>query len=96
MRLNSHPSSHFLFELAAYRDYLLGDDNISRLEHMKKVINRAIYEELTPKQRTCIVEYYINRKPMKHIAESLNVHPSTVTRHIQTAKKKLRRIEIYC
>lgn len=96
MRLKVRNSGHFVFELAAYREYLIGEDNGSRRSHLRKVLMKAIDTELTEKQRECVVDYYINNKSMKDIAREQDVHPSTVTRHIKRAEEKLRHIAEYC
>ncbi len=62
---------------------------------MKKILQNAIANELTDKQRYCICEYYLNGRNMKDIADDLCVNPSTVTRHIQGAKRRLKRVAKY-
>ncbi len=96
MRLKVRNSGHFVFELAAYRQYLKGDDNNSKRSHLRKVLMKAIDTELTEKQRECVIEYYLNNRQMKDIARDMRVNPSTVTRHIKRAEEKLRHIAEYC
>lgn len=62
---------------------------------MKQILQRAISRELTPMQKKCIIEYYLNGRKMRDIAAELHLHPSTVTRHIQAAKKRLIHIAEY-
>lgn len=69
--------------------------NASRRAKMKKVLSNAIINELTEKQRICIIEYYLHGKKEKTIAAELGVSPSTVCRHIRYAKKKLERLAFY-
>ena len=49
MRLKVRNSGHFVFELAAYREYLIGEDNGSRRSHLRKILMKAIDTELTEK-----------------------------------------------
>ncbi len=69
--------------------------NKARRAKMKKLLDNAIINELTEKQRVCIVEHYLNGKKEKDIAIELGVSPSTVCRHINYAEKKLKRIAFY-
>lgn len=72
-----------------------GSTNSESREKMKKIISKAILSELTEKQRYCLVSHYIDGKKGKQIAEELCVNPSTVSRHIKEATKKLRHIASY-
>lgn len=62
---------------------------------MKKILFKAIDTELTAKQKKCMIDYYLMNKKEKDIAAELGVNPSTVSRHITLAKKKLRHIASY-
>ena len=84
-------NSHML----CYNDFEDVEDNSREVERMKKILHKAISGELTDKQRYCLCEYYLNGRSMKNIATDLNVNPSTVTRHIQNAKRRLRRVASY-
>ena len=64
-------------------------------EKMKKILKRAIQEELTDRQRACLTMFYLKRMKMKDIAEQLELSPSTVSRHISAAVRKLRKIASY-
>lgn len=75
--------------------YETGGTNGRDISKMKKILQMAINNELTNKQRYCVCQYYFQGKSMKHIATELNVNPSTVTRHIQKAKEKLKRVAQY-
>ena len=71
------------------------DNNHADRLKMSELLHRAMKEGLTDKQRYCVIEYYIKNKSMKKIASELGVYPSTVTRHIQSATKRLRNIAKY-
>lgn len=62
---------------------------------MKQILTKAIFNELTDKQRICVIEYYFNHKKQKDIANELGIAVSTVSRHIEVGKKKLRNIASY-
>ncbi len=72
-----------------------GSTNENSREKMKKILARAIESELTEKQRKCITDYYLLRRKEKEIAAELGISPSTVSRHITLARKKLRHIASY-
>jgi len=80
----------------AYPHYRDSETNDSERSRMKRILQKAILDELTDKQRYCICEYYISGRCMKDIADELNVNPSTVTRHIQSAIRRLKRVTKYC
>lgn len=77
------------------RDLLFKGDNFEDRSRMKKVISKAMNEELTDKQRTCILAYYVEGKKMKYIAEEMGVVPSTVTRHIRNGIDRIMNIAKY-
>ena len=80
----------------SYINYLCkGASNKSNIDKMRKVLSKAIIDELTEKQRFCIIEHCLNEKKEKDIAYELGVNPSTVSRHISSAKKRLQNIASY-
>ena len=66
-----------------------GFSNTEERNNIKKMLKIGIDTMLTEKQRKCILMHYFQKKPMKQIATELGVCPSTVTRTIQLAKKRL-------
>lgn len=96
MSRNVIPAEDFLCDKAAYLAYTSsGETNKAELKKMKSILKKAMLNELTDIQRFCLVEYYLRRRKMKDIASELALHPSTVTRHISRAEKKLRHIASY-
>ena len=69
--------------------------NENSREKMKKILSMAVLNELTERQRICIIDYYLNGKKEKEIAEELGLNSSTVSRHIIKARDKLRHIASY-
>ena len=72
----------------------LSTNKIDRIQ-MKQIMSKAIYNELTAMQRICIVEHFFNNKKQIEIANELGVNASTVSRHINKGKKKLKHIASY-
>ena len=83
-----------------------GSTNENSRDKMKKILSMAVLNELTERQRICIVDYYLNGKKEKElhydqrlsvteIAKELGVNSSTVSRHIMKARDKLRHIASY-
>ena len=72
-----------------------GSTNENSRDKMKKILSMAVLNELTERQRICIVDYYLNGKKAKEIAKELGVNSSTVSRHIMKARDKLRHIASY-
>lgn len=54
-------------------------------------LRRAILGELTQCQRECLAAYCMEGKKLEQIARERGVCVSTVWRHVQAAKKKVRR-----
>ncbi len=75
--------------------YLLqgGNDNTKTLERMKKLVAKAMQVNLTERQRTCVEMYYIDEMKLSDIARELGLDKSTVSRHITSARRKLKKLE---
>ena len=82
-------------DAVAYRNFLTDGKENSKQLKMKKLMKRAINYELTPKQRYCLCEHFLKGRSMKSIASELDLNPSTVTRHIQNALSRLRKVARY-
>ena len=82
-------------DIIAYTLYQQGSSNRMERERMKQILVRAIRRELTDRQRDCITMYYLEGMKMKDIATVMCLSRSTVTRHIQSATRKLRRVASY-
>ncbi|MBQ8057612.1 MAG: helix-turn-helix domain-containing protein [Ruminococcus sp.] len=63
---------------------------------MKHILYVALNSELTPRQRECLELYYYKKMKMCDIASFLSLSPSTVTRHIKAAERKLKSVAKYC
>lgn len=66
-----------------------GNDNSQDINKVKKLVRNGIDSLLTEKQKTYVTMHYFNNMSKKEIAQQLGVHPSTITRTIQAAQKRL-------
>ena len=82
-------------EKIAYSLYQHGCSNRFERERMKQILSRAMRHELTERQRDCLTMYYLEGMKMKDIASVLHLSKSTVTRHIQSATRKLQKVASY-
>ncbi len=82
--------------LVSYSVYQSAGTNKTDLAKMRQLLNIALKTELTGRQRECLEMYYYKNLKMVEIASLLSVSPSTVTRHIKAAQKKLRNLAKYC
>lgn len=96
MSRNELIAEEVLYDRLSYLAYTSsGSTNQQEKSRMKQVLFRAIRNELSEKQRLCLMEFYINGRKKKEIAAILSLNPSTVTRHIRRAEEKLRHIASY-
>lgn len=88
-RFDSRPTE-FYGELATWlREN--AEDNDEQMDRLKRNLRRARGQELTGRQRQMLGMYYDQEKSMAQIARELAVAPSTVSRTIARAKKRLYR-----
>ena len=80
----------------SFEKYNSSGTNESSIDKMKHILCLALQCELTQRQRECLeLHYYKNMKKCE-IAEVLSITPSTVTRHIKAAERKLKSVAKYC
>lgn len=79
-------------KVAFERSVMYGNDNSGKRQKVMKILLNAMENDLTDRQRHCLLEYYFNGKKMKTIASELGVTPPVVTRHIQMGASKLYKI----
>ena len=78
-----------------FSTYEGSDTNIRDIKKMKRILCKALKSELTERQRQCVTMYYYDDMKMKEIASTLSLSPSTVTRHIKAAQRKLKNVAKY-
>ena len=79
-----------------FETYNSNGTNESSIDKMKQILCLALQCELTRRQRQCLELYYYKNLKKYEIASALSISPSTVTRHIKAAEKKLKSIAKYC
>ncbi len=57
----------------------------------EKLVGEAISNELTPRQRELLRDYYFSRLTVYEIAELRGISPSTVSRTLGRARRNLHR-----
>lgn len=75
-----------------YGEYNTGSDNRNNRDKMKSLLAKAIAANLTERQRDCIVKHYYEGKKLAIIATELGIDKSTVSRHISSGERKLKRL----
>lgn len=65
------------------------------LQAAKAVLREAMGKELTDKQRECVRLYFFEGLNQEQTARTLGVGKSTVCRHLQRAKARLKRAVSY-
>ena len=78
-----------------HRQKLLSTDNSEEYNRKIYIINNIIKNELTEKQRQCLIMYYKQNMNTIEISKKLKICPSTVWRHITKAKNKIKNISRY-
>lgn len=68
-----------------------GEDNSEQLNRLRRNLRRAREQELTPCQRQILDMHFDREMSVTQIARELGVNPSSVSRSLQRAKKRLRR-----
>ena len=82
--------NEYIDNMVSYKLYnQSGISNSNDGNMAKDLLLNAIDTVLTEKQKKYVKMHYFMDKPMKEIAKELGVNPSTVTRTIQSAKKRL-------
>ena len=70
-------------------------DNAEQLRFLRRSLQRAIREELTPKQAQYVTMYYIQGLSTPEIARTLGIHNSTASRTLTRARARLRHVLSY-
>lgn len=69
--------------------------NKSRRDKMRRIVSRAIVEELTERQRQVFLAYHQKQMTIPEIAGVLGVNKSTISRTLARAEERIRRITKY-
>ena len=82
-------------ERAASAAYESRGDNGKYLEHLKKLLRKAIEEELTESQRAAVTGFYFENLSVSEMAELRGVNKSTISRNLHRACQKLSLVMRY-
>lgn len=74
---------------AATEQYARNGDNSAYINHLKRLLRRAIDEELTECQRAAVCGFYYDGKSVTQMAIEQGVNKSTVSRNLKRGKEKL-------
>ncbi len=69
--------------------------NRGNLLAAKAVLREAIGQELTGRQKECVLLYFFEGLTEEEAGKRLGVSKSTVCRHLQRAKRRLKRAVMY-
>lgn len=69
----------------------LSGDNSEQLSRLKQNLRQARELELTPRQRQMLSMRFDQKRTVTQIARELGVNPSTVSRTLQRARRRLYR-----
>ncbi len=72
-----------------------GENNNNTIKRMKKLLAAAIQNELTDRQKDCVIQYYYEKRSVKEIAENTGIKPTTVYKHINKARKAIKKCTCY-
>ena len=86
--------SDVLFSFNKFK-YSQNGTNSQEYKKILKMLKHIIKNELTLKQQQCLDMYYRKNMNTIEIGHLLGVYPSTVWRHLQRSKKKIKNIIQY-
>ena len=82
-------------DLQSYLRNIAGT-NDDAIERLKRHLPEAILEELTPRQQQVLQLRYFEHLKGSEISERLGVNRSTVSRTLDCAESRLKRVLKYC
>jgi RNA polymerase sigma factor (sigma-70 family) len=72
-----------------------GETNLQLIKRLKKIILKVIENDLTVKQKEVVKLYFFDNKKIPQIAALKSLNKSTVSRHIKSAKVKIKQLLKY-
>lgn len=94
VKLSTRASEHG-GDLQSYLRSIAGT-NDDAIERLKRHLPEAIREELTPRQQQVLQLRYFEHLKGSEISEKLGVERSTVSRTLDRAESRLKRVLKYC
>lgn len=80
----------FAADMAVYT-LAMAEDNTEQMGRLRRNVLMALEEDVTPRQRECMILYYGKRLNMRQIGELMGIDKSTVSRNIKRGERRLRR-----
>ena len=90
MKTVSYDNTFGLVDLAVYTQ-LMADDNRDQMNRLKRNLTHALRQDITQRQRECMMLYYGRGMSMEAIAKELGVNKSTVSRTLKRGRQRLYR-----
>ena len=84
-----------IMEQLAFHNTRSNSSNDTKIQRMKKIMNIAIENELTQRQRDCIRMRYFENLPVREIAEKIGIRPATVYKHLSRAICIFKKCAVY-
>lgn len=66
-----------------------------KFQRLQAQLHRAVAQELTDRQRTCVELYFYRQLTEQQVADELGIGKATVCRHLQKAKARLGKVLRY-
>ena len=90
-RMEMLVNNEILTPLELFKKVKRREESSEHIKILKKMMACAIKEELSPRQRQCILLYYVHGYSQREIAQRLRINPSVVSRHVTRGLKRLQR-----
>lgn len=83
--------------LFSYKKFKYSDNETNTKEYTRMInaLKKIIENELTLRQKQCVIMYYKNNMNTVKISTILGIYPSTVWRHIKRSQEKIKKIIRY-
>ena len=69
--------------------------NATQLQRLISFLPKAMEQELTPRQQQLVELYFFQEMSVTQIAQTLHLHPSTVSRTLHRAVQRLQHVLQY-
>ena len=76
-------------------NYMQNNSNSAKYYYILEIIKKVIKNDLTKRQKKCLIMYYEKNLIIIKISKILGICPSTVWRHIKTSQQKIKKIIKY-
>lgn len=90
MKKISYDQTFGMVDLAMYSN-MIADDNRQQIGRLKRNLTHALRQDITPRQRECMMLYYGRGMSMESIGKQLGVNKSTVSRTLKRGRQRLYR-----